>query len=88
MDESTDVVELSILIVFVGFVFLQSYKRMWKSIQTNRPRHQIFNLLYKFVSSKEIPWKNSADIWNNSAIAITGHNNGVIARIKRQDKEL
>lgn len=58
MDESTDIAGLMVLILFVCYVYLQSYQKNLLTcgpIQTNPQRDKIFNILDEYLSPNEIP---------------------------------
>lgn len=58
MDESTDVAGLAILMVFVRYVYLQSYEEdllLCRPLPTKTTGCEIFNILDEFFASNEIP---------------------------------
>ena len=90
MDESTDVAGLAVLMVFVRYVYLQSYQEellLCRPLPSNPSGGEIFILSDDFFSSNEILWENFEDICTDGAKAILGYNAGAIAKINEKAKK-
>ncbi|KAJ8886839.1 hypothetical protein PR048_013051 [Dryococelus australis] len=83
--KETLISQLAVLIVFVHYVYLQSYQEdllLCRPLPTNTSGSEIFNILNEFFSSNEIPWEDCAGICTDGAKAMTDHNAGATAKIK------
>ena len=89
MDESTDVAGIAVLVIFVRYVYLQSYQEdllLCRPLPTNTSGVEIFNRLN---SSHQMKYRgeNCEDVCTDGAKAIMGHNAGAITKIKEKAKK-
>lgn len=86
LDESTDVCNLAILLVFVRYVCEDGTVHedilMCHSLESRTTGEEIFNAVDGFMSKHEISWLKLIDVCTDGARAMTGKTAGVIARMK------
>lgn len=85
LDESTDVANLSILLVFVRYVHAGEFEEdllLCKTLDTYTTGEEIFNSLDQFLTHHQISWQKCSDVCTDGAKAMTGKTAGVVARIK------
>jgi hypothetical protein len=89
LDESTDAVNLSILLVFVRYVYKGEFQEdllLCKSTEAKITGEDIFQILDKFFINHQIDWNKCIDVCTDGAKSMTGKPVGVLARIKTVSK--
>ncbi|KRZ67778.1 Zinc finger BED domain-containing protein 5 [Trichinella papuae] len=86
LDESTDIQNLSQLIVFIHFEW---NSEQHENILFCEPiiqgiSEEIFETLDAHIKSKELNWRNSVGISTDGARAMCGKNSGVVTRVLKQ----
>ena len=90
MDESTDVEDLAVLLVFVHYIYnfkTEEDLLFCKSLKTHTKGEDIFLLIQSFFEEHDISWKNCSSVCTDGAAAIIGKYSGVVARIKSKNSE-
>ena len=87
LDESTDVADCAILLVFVRFInyvdtILQEEFLFSKELPTRTTAEEIFKCLDTFITGNGLEWINCVGITTDGAAAMTGKHSGVTQRIK------
>ena len=91
MDESTDVEDLAVLLVFVCYIYnfkTEEDLLFCKSLKTHTKGEDIFLLIQSFFEEHDISWKNCSSVCTDGAAAMTGKYSGVVARIKSKNSEI
>jgi len=91
MDESTDVADFAILLVFVRYENVHYFEEellFCRPLLSNTTGVQIFGLLDSFLTENKIPWINCIDVCTDGAKAMVGVTAGAIAKIKEKSKEI
>ena len=90
MDESTDVEDLAVLLVFVRYIYnfkTEEDLLFCKSLKTHTKGEDIFLLIQSFFEEHDISWKNCSSVCTDGAAAMIGKYSGVVARIKSKNSE-
>lgn len=85
LDESTDVVGLSILLVFVRYPFGRSIEEdlfLCAPLETNTTGEEIFKVIDSYMSEHHIDWNKCIDVCSDGAAAMIGKLKGTVTRIK------
>ena len=85
LDESTDVAQLSILLVFVRYDFESSIEEdlfLCTSLETKTTGEEIFKILDSYVPKHNLNWHKCIDVCTDGAAAMVGKVKGVVSRIK------
>ncbi|XP_057184698.1 zinc finger BED domain-containing protein 5 [Triplophysa rosa] len=85
LDESTDIANLSNLLAFVRYVHngqLQEDFLFCKPLPGQSTAQAIFDILNAFIVSNGIDWSKCVGLSTDGARAMTGHRNGLVARVK------
>lgn len=87
LDESTDVADCAILLVFVRFInradtILQEEFLFSTELPTRTTGNEIFKCLDTFMTESGLEWNNCMGITTDGAAAMTGKHSGVIGLIK------
>ncbi|GBO14121.1 Zinc finger BED domain-containing protein 5 [Araneus ventricosus] len=89
LDESTDVAEIAILLVFVRYDFNKKTEEdllLCESVNINTMGENIFNCIDNFMTTHEINWGKCIEVCSDGAKSMTGKVSGVVARIKNVAK--
>jgi len=90
LDESTDITNLSIVLVFVRYIYegkLEEDMLLCEVLETHTTGEKIFKVLNQFIMDHEISWDKCIDVCTDGAKAMTGKTAGVVSRIKAVSKE-
>lgn len=90
LDESTDVANFAILLVFVRYIYngeLEEDILFCKPLETHTTGTEIFKVLDQFMRDHQIIWSKCIDVCTDGAKAMTGKTSGVVSRIKSVSKE-
>ncbi|KAI6659423.1 SCAN domain-containing protein 3 [Oopsacas minuta] len=86
LDESTDVANLAILLLYVRFEHCGDVKEEYLcsiSLPTNTTSSQIFDGLNNYIVDQSgLDWKFCVGVCTDGAAAMTGRHSGVVAKIK------
>ncbi|CAG4987123.1 unnamed protein product [Parnassius apollo] len=85
LDESTDVVGLSILLVFVRYPFGGSIEEdlfLCTPLETNTTGEEIFKVIDSYMTKHHIDWNKCIDVCSDGAAAMVGKIKGTVTRIK------
>jgi hypothetical protein len=89
LGESTDDVNLAILLVFVWYVYEGEFQEdllLCKSIEAQITGEDIFQILDQLFINHQIDWNKCIDVCTDGAKSMTGKTVGVVARIKTLSK--
>lgn len=87
LDDSTDIANCSILMVYVRFinrldaVFQEEFLHS-EALPTRTTGEEIFRVLDKFISDSDLQWVNCVGVTSDGAAAMTGPKSGLVQRIK------
>nr|XP_039253417.1 zinc finger BED domain-containing protein 5-like [Styela clava] len=90
MDESTDVDDLAVLLVFVRYVYnfeTEENLLFCKPLKTHTTGEDIFLLIQSFFEDHDISWKNCSSVCTDGAAAMVGKYSGLVAHIKSKNPE-
>ncbi|XP_036341554.1 transcription factor 20-like [Rhagoletis pomonella] len=86
LDESTDVANLAILMVYVRFQYKDDLKEEYffsSSLPTNTTSSEVFKALREYIVDKcELDFKFCVGVCSDGAAAMTGRRSGVVTQIK------
>ncbi|XP_060853299.1 zinc finger BED domain-containing protein 5-like [Rhopalosiphum padi] len=85
LDKSTDVAGLSILLVFVRYIFETSIEEdllLCTPLDTNTTGGEIFKVIDSYMNKHQVDWVKCIDICSDGAAAMVGKIKGTITRIK------
>jgi len=85
LDESTDVAELSILLVFVRYIFETSIEEdllLCTPLDTNTTGEEIFKVIDSYMNKHQVDWVKCIDVCGDGAAAMVGKIKGTVKRIK------
>ena len=85
LDESTDVAGLSILLVFVRYLFEGSIEEdlfLCTPLETNTTGEEIFKVIDNYMTKHHIDWNKCIDVCSDGAAAMVGKIKGTVTRIK------
>ncbi|KAK5648043.1 hypothetical protein RI129_002935 [Pyrocoelia pectoralis] len=83
MQESTDVAGLSILLVFVRYLFEGSIEEdliLCAPLETNTTGEEIFNVINNYMNEDHIDWNKCFDVCSDGGAAMIGKIKGTISR--------
>jgi len=86
LDESTDIVDLAELLVYVRYMVNDSIEESMlfvKPLPTTTTGADIFNLVDSYFQAQSIDWKKCSSIATDGAPALTGRHSGFIALVKK-----
>uniref|UniRef100_A0A8C3RXN0 Uncharacterized protein n=1 Tax=Chelydra serpentina TaxID=8475 RepID=A0A8C3RXN0_CHESE len=86
LDESTDVANLAILLLFVCYVnegMVEEDLLFCRPLEERTTGEDIFNLTNAYFQEKEIDWSRCLDICTDGATSMTGKYTGFVARTKK-----
>lgn len=89
LDETTDVANLSVLLVFVRYYYNGSIEEdmlLCKSLETNTTGEMIFKCIDDFMESRGIRWEKCVDVCSDGAKSMIGPVKGAVTRIKNVSK--
>ncbi|XP_050058770.1 zinc finger BED domain-containing protein 5-like [Aphis gossypii] len=85
LDESTDVAGLSILLVFVRYIFETSIEEdllLCTPLYTNTTGEEIFKVIDSYMNKHQVDWVKCIDVCSDGAAAMVGKIKGTVTRIK------
>lgn len=85
LDESTDVAGLSIILVFVRYIFGTSIEEdllLCTPLETNTTGEEIFKVIDCYMTKHNIDWKKCIDVHSDGAAAMVGKIKGTVSKIK------
>ncbi|XP_060881854.1 zinc finger BED domain-containing protein 5-like [Metopolophium dirhodum] len=85
LDESTDVAGLSILLVFVRYIFETSIEEdllLCTPLDTNTTGEEIFKVIDSYMNKHQVDWVKCIDVCSDGAAAMVGKIKGTVTRIK------
>ena len=90
MDKSTDVEDLAVLLVFVGYIYnfkTEECLLFCEPLKTHTNGEDIFLLIRSFFEEHDISCKNCSSACTDGAAAMAGKYSGVVAHIKSKNSE-
>ncbi|XP_008183154.1 zinc finger BED domain-containing protein 5-like [Acyrthosiphon pisum] len=85
LDKSTDVAGLSILLVFVRYIFETSIEEdllLCTPLDTNTTGEEIFKVIDSYMNKHQVDWVKCIDVCSDGAAAMVGKIKGTVTRIK------
>ena len=91
LDETTDVTNLSQLLVYVRYYKNEKMKEVFlfcKPLETSTTAANIFDLIDEFFKEHKIEWKNLCGVCTDGAPAMLGCKSGFISLVKKVTREI
>lgn len=91
LDESTDVANCAILLVYVRYIFKNSIQEdvlFAKPLETYTTGAAIFNLINEYFEKHEINWSFCLGVCTDGAKSMTGTYSGLVARVKKINENI
>ena len=91
MDESTDIMGLAILLVFVRYIYNSTIKKdllLCKFLETHTRSKDIFLLVDSYFEEHEMSCKNCSSVCIDGAASMVSKYSGVVAHIRNMNSKL
>lgn len=91
LDESTDVANVAVLLVYVRYIFKNSFQEdilFAKPLKTYTTGEAIFDLINGYFEKNEINWFYCVGVCTDGAKSMTGKYSGLVARVKKINEKI